>query len=45
MTSLPNSKISPGIPSGPTDFFSPIANIHFLIMLVLMIKGLPDSDE
>jgi len=37
-----NFKISPGMPSGPTDFFS-IADNRFFIILVLMVKGLPDS--
>ena len=39
----PNFKISMGMPSGPTDFFLPIADNRFLIMLTLMVKGLPDS--
>jgi hypothetical protein len=39
----PNFKISPGMPSGPTDFFFLIAENSFLIMLILMVKGLPDS--
>jgi len=43
MASLPNFKISPGMPSGPTDFFFPVAVNGFLIMLILMVKGLPDS--
>ena len=38
----PNIKISPGIPSGPTDFTLPVADNHFLVMLILMLKGLPD---
>ena len=42
MASPTNFKISPGMPSGPTDFFIPIADNHFLIMLILMVKGLPD---
>jgi len=43
MASSPHFKISPGMPSGPTDFFLPIADNHFLIVLILMVKGLPDS--
>ena len=42
MASLPNFKISPGMPSGPTDFFPPIVDNRFLIMLILTVKGLPD---
>ena len=42
MASPVNFKISPGMPSGPTDFFSPIADNRFLIMLILVVKGLPD---
>ena len=42
MASLPNFKISPGMPSGPTDFFLAIVDNRFLIMLILMVKGLPD---
>jgi hypothetical protein len=36
-------KISPGMPSGPTDFFIPIADNRFLLMLILIVKGLPDT--
>lgn len=36
-------KISAGMPSGPTDFFLPIADNRFLMILILMVKGLPDS--
>jgi len=43
MASPPYFKISPGMPPGPTDFFLPIADNHFLIMLILIVKGLPDS--
>jgi len=43
MASPPNFKISPGMPSGPTDFFFPVADNRFRMMLVLMVKGLPDS--
>jgi hypothetical protein len=42
MASPPNFKISPGISSGPTDFSLLVAENHFLIMLILMVKGLPD---
>ena len=45
MASPPNFKISPGMPSGPTDFFLPIADNLFLTRLVLMLKGLPDSGD
>ena len=40
MASPSNFKISSEMPSGPTDFFLPIADNPFLIMLIL---GLPDS--
>jgi hypothetical protein len=43
MASPPNFKISPGMQSGPTDFFFPIADNRFLIMLIIMVKGYPDS--
>jgi hypothetical protein len=36
-------KISPGMPTGPTDFFLPIADSCFLIKLILMVKCLPNS--
>jgi hypothetical protein len=36
----PNFKISPGIQSGPTNFFFPIADSHVLITLMLMVKVL-----
>ena len=42
MVSPPNFKISPGMQSGSIDFFLPIVDNHFLIMLKLMVKGLPD---
>ena len=42
MASLPNFKISPGMPSSPMDFFFPIADNGFL-MLILTVKGLHDS--
>ena len=34
MASLPNFKISPGMPSDLTDFFLPITGNHFLITLI-----------
>jgi len=40
MDSPPNFKISPGMISDPTDFFLPIDDNRFLIMLILMLKGL-----
>jgi len=40
MGSPPNFKISPGMPSGLTDFFLPIADNRFLIMLILNGEGL-----
>jgi hypothetical protein len=43
MASPPKIKISQGMPSGPTDFFLPIADKRFLIMALLLLKGLPDS--
>ena len=43
MASTPNFKNSPGMPSGPTDFFLPVADNRFLIILILMVKGLLDS--
>ena len=43
MASSPDFKISSGMPSGPTDFFLLIADNCSLIMLILMVKGLPDS--
>ena len=39
MASSPNFKISPGMPTLSTDFFFPIADNRFLIMLILMVKG------
>jgi len=39
IASPPNFKISPGMPTGPTDFFLAIADNRFLIMLILMVKG------
>jgi len=35
-------KISPGMPNRPTDFFFPIVDNSFLIMLIRMLKGLPE---
>jgi hypothetical protein len=43
MASPPNFKICPGMPSGSTDFFFPIADNRFLMMLMLTVKGLPES--
>ena len=43
MASSPNFKISPGMSSDWTDFFLPIADSSFYIMLILMVKVLPDS--
>ena len=43
IASPPYFKLSPGMPSGLTDFFLPIADNRFPIMLILMVKGLPDS--
>jgi hypothetical protein len=43
MASPPVFKMSPEIPSGPTDLFLPIDNNHFLIRLVLTVNGLPES--
>jgi hypothetical protein len=43
MASLPNFKIAPGMSSGPMDFFLPITDNCFLTMLILMVKGSPDS--
>jgi len=42
MASPSNFKISPGMTSGPTDFFFPIADNRFLITLIVKVKGLPD---
>jgi len=42
MASPPNFKISPGIPFGPTQFFLPVVDNCFLIMLILTVMGLPD---
>jgi len=43
MASPPNIKISPGKPTGLKNFFLPIVDNRFLIMLILMAKGLTDS--
>jgi hypothetical protein len=43
MASPRNFKNCPGMPSGPTDFFFPIADKGFLMMLMLTVKGLPES--
>ena len=42
MVTPANIKLSPGMSSGTTDFLIPIADNRFLIMLILMVKGLPD---
>jgi len=42
MASPPNFKISPGMPSDPMDFFLPIADNRFLVILILIMTGLPD---
>jgi hypothetical protein len=42
MAFLPNFKISPGMSSVLTDFFLPIVDNCFLIVIILMVKGLPD---
>jgi hypothetical protein len=39
MASPPNFKISPGIPSGATDFFFSIADICFLIRVLRRVFG------
>ena len=41
MASQPNFKISPGMSSGPTDFFLPIAGNRFLTKLAITVKSLP----
>ena len=43
MASPSNFKISPEMPSGPTDFFLPIADNRFPISVILMVKGLANS--
>ena len=40
MASPPILSMAPGMPSGPTDLFLPIKANRFLIMLILMLKGL-----
>ena len=42
MSSPPNSRISPGAPSGPSDLFLPICANLSLIILVLIIKVSPE---
>jgi len=42
MASPPKCNFSLKMQSGPKDFFLPIANNRFLIVLILMVKGLPD---
>jgi len=41
MASTPNFKISPGMPSDPTDFFLPIDDYRFPMILILMMKVYP----
>jgi hypothetical protein len=43
MASPPNLELSPGIPSGLTDFFLLIADNRFLLMFILILKGLAES--
>jgi hypothetical protein len=45
VASPPNFKISPGMPSGPTDFFLPIDVNHFLITLMLTVKSFSEPVE
>ena len=45
MVSAPIFSMAPGMPSGPTDFFLPIIANRFLIMLILMLKGLSECVE
>jgi hypothetical protein len=45
MASPPNFKISPGMITGPIEFFFPIADKTFHIMLIVMMNGLPVSDD
>jgi len=45
MASPPIFSMVPGIPSGPTDLFLPIIANRFLIMLILMVKGLSEWVE
>jgi len=42
MASPPNFKISPEMSSGPTDFFFPIDDNRFRVMLIVTVKDLPD---
>jgi hypothetical protein len=37
--------MAPGMPSGPTDLFLPIIANRFLIMPILMLKGLSEWVE
>jgi hypothetical protein len=41
MASPPSFRISPEMPSGPTDLFLPIVAKLFLIILVIIVKGSP----
>jgi len=45
MESPTNFKISPGMSSGPTELFFLIVDNSFLIMLIEIVNGLPDSAE
>ena len=45
MASPPIFSMAPGMPSGPTDLFLPIIANGFLIMLILMLKGLSECIE
>jgi len=42
MASPPVLSMALGMPSGPTDLFLPIVANRFLIMLILMLKGLSE---
>jgi hypothetical protein len=42
MASLPSVRISPGTPSGPTNFFLSYAASLLLIIIMLMVKGSPE---
>jgi len=45
MASPPIFSMVPGMPSGPTDLFLQIIANCFLIMLILMVKGLSERVE
>ena len=42
MVSPPILRMTPGMLSGPNDLFLPITANRFLIMLILMLKGLSE---